>query len=64
LQGLVFYTSPQCPFQLEDKIFKEYFKKNDKGKLSERIGRKVMGLKHVKCQDCQTAGFFVFPPEF
>jgi len=22
-----------------------------------------MGLKHVKCQDCQTAGFFCFSSE-
>ena len=37
--------------------------KTDKGKLSERIGRKVMGLKHFKCQDCQTADFFCFSSE-
>jgi hypothetical protein len=36
-------------------------KKVDKGKLSERIGRKVMGLRHLMgCYDCQTSGFFVF----
>ena len=34
--------------------------KVDKGKLSERIGRKAMGLKHLKCHDSQVAGFFYF----
>ncbi len=45
-------------------------KKVEKGKLSERIGRKVMGLKHchcesieskrsnlIQCYDCQTTDF-------
>jgi len=27
-------------------------KKVEKSKLSERIGRKVMGLKHCHCENC------------
>jgi hypothetical protein len=37
--------------------------KVDKGKLSERIGRKVLGLKQFYCYDSQTAGFFCFTSE-
>ena len=39
------------------------YNKVDKGKLFERIGRKVMGLKHFMCQDCQAAGFFCVSSE-
>ena len=37
--------------------------KTDKGKLSERVGHKVMGLKYCylkQYHDCQAASFFVF----
>ncbi len=32
----------------------------DKGKLSERVGRKVMGLRHVSAMTARLPIFFLF----
>ena len=55
-----------------DTIQKENWKENkflaankvDKGKSIERLRRKAMGLKHVKCYDRQAADFFVLKKEW
>ena len=58
-----FFTSCLKPYKNWNNVYRKENKKLlkvEKGKLSERTGRKVMGLKHDLCYDRQTTDFNFF----